>query len=207
MESYIDLPWQTQLVGVSGYFGYVIAYSGRREGHQTFDTAAISLCFGSVCLFVLSTEAFFKGCWPNLPKQVVPILSVVASVFAGALWRAFLRHFTHDLLKKISRSDDDGLLSAWGTVIQNQTVSYTQLIVTLNDGRVLESYPLGDFSSWPNGPCTLGNDGSIAMYVTHIEENGAGRQTNGINDEDGMRITFIPVNQIKEVDFKRKKKA
>lgn len=45
------------------------------------------------------------------------------------------------------------------------------------------------------------------MYVTHIEENGTGRQTNGINDEDGMRITFIPVNQIKEVDFKRKKKA
>lgn len=207
MDGYSDLPWQAQLVAVAGYFGYVVAYVGRRGGHQPIDTAAISLCFGSVCLFVLSLDSYVSSVCPKLPKQVLPIFGVTASIISGALWRAYFRHFAGVVISKLSKSDDDGHLSAWESIIQNQKVDYSQLIVALNDGRVLESYPLGDFNDWPNGPCVLGNDGSIGMYVTNIEEAGVSRETNAISNTDGMRITFIPASQVKEIDFKRSKKV
>jgi hypothetical protein len=204
MEEYLSLPWQTQLVVVAGYFGYIIAYSGRRSNHEAIDVAAITLCFGSVALFVLSLSDKIEAKIYILPAQTVAVLAIISSIAAGAVWRAFLRHWTHEVIRKISRSDEDGLQTAWESIIQKQDLRYTQLVVTLTNGRELESYPLANFNTWPNGPCVLGGDGGVGMYVTTIEENGQIRATNALKNEDGMRMTYIPPDQIQEIDFKRK---
>ena len=50
MEELVALPWQVQIVIVGGYFGYIIAYTGRRSAHKTVDTISIILCFGGIAL-------------------------------------------------------------------------------------------------------------------------------------------------------------
>ena len=76
--------------------------------------------------------------------------------------------------------------------------------MTTKDGRVLESWPLEPFNNDPNGPCVLGADGSIGMYVTHITEVGEERrEVRKLRDDNGIRITYIPKDQIAEVDLRR----
>ena len=202
----LNLPWQTQLVLVAGYFGYIIAYAGRRGNHDTIDVVALILCFGSSALLVLSTQSWFVKNYPAVPVQLVGAFAVLSSIFAGAIWRSFARQIIIKLIRLLSKSDDDGMKSAWDSITQMQGLAYSQLNVTLTDGRIFESYPLGDFNTWPNGPCIFGGDGAIGMYVTHIHENDKRRDVEKLNTDEGMRITFIPSEMIQEVDFRRNKK-
>ena len=202
----LNLPWQTQLVLVAGYFGYIVAYSGRRNSHESIDIFAIIMCFGSIALLVLSSQSWIKQIFPNIPIQLIGIFAILCSIVAAAVWRSFARNLTHQGIRILSRSDDDGMKTAWESITQIQGFAYSQLNVTLTDGRVFESYPLVKFNSWPNGPCIFGGDGAIGMYVTHIYENEQRREAIDLETADGMRMTFIASERIQEVDFTRQKK-
>ncbi|MBR9863275.1 MAG: hypothetical protein GYB24_07565 [Rhodobacteraceae bacterium] len=204
MIEIVELGWRTQIVFVSGYLGYIIAYSGRREAHGPIDTAGIVFSFGGIGLLAI---ALISSCLSDSGNRdyLLGVSAVAASVSAAIIWRRFGADLTRYLVEKLSGNRDDGLPTAWATIIQRQNLTYTQLVITLNDGTVYESYPLGNFQHFPNGPCVLGSDGSIGMYVTYITEaDGNGRNTVYINDDDGMRMTYIPSNQIKEIDVRRK---
>jgi hypothetical protein len=110
------------------------------------------------------------------------------------------------LLRKLGAEGDDGFPTAWQTITQQPGLHYSQVLVTLRDGRALESYMMEPFNEFPNGSCVLGLDGSVALYVNRITEaDGEARTIDAISDVDGHRITFIPADQILEVDLRRKK--
>ena len=206
MDQLVNLPWQTQVVIIGGYVGYIIAYTGRRASHSAIDIAAISLCFGGVGLLALHFA--LRDIPPTKPSRelIAGVFAVVTPVIAGVIWRAKLRQVSEVLVRKISGSEEDGLSTAWDTLIQEHGLTYSQINIRLKDGRELESYQMAPFNDLPGGPCALGGDGSIALYVTHITEGGERREARNMIDDDGARITYIPADQIAEVDFRRAKK-
>lgn len=214
MQDLLALPWQIQVVIVGGYFAYTVAYSGKRSAHKPIDTLAIILCFGGISLLTFnSLEDLIPASpmiWATdlsyLRGFVVAAGAILGALFSALIWRRFLGNRVGNALRKLSKSDDDGLFYGWETLIQQPNLAYNQINVTLKDRRILESYPLSRFDEYPNGNCVLGGDGSVAMYVTHIEDtDGSRRPTNNLNCEiEGARITYIPADQITEVDFRRK---
>ena len=208
MEAIFELSWQTQIILVSGYLSYLIAYSGRRDAHKAIDTVLLILVFGSPALFVLGFSDGFEKISEIWAPYLAGTLSVLASLSVGAIWRRRARDFFSKGVGWISRNEDDGLPTAWQTVIQTEGLLYTQINVTLKNGRTLESYELGHFNTLPNGPCVLGGDGSIAIYATHITDDlGERREAKNLEDEQyGARLTYIPADQIAEIDLRRKTK-
>ncbi|WP_149756865.1 DUF6338 family protein [Roseivivax sediminis] len=202
MQELLSLSWQTQAVLIGGYLAYVIAYSGRRMNHRAFDAFAIVLVFGGFSLISLSIldSALGDNHWKH---QISGVVSVVFPCLIAIAWRRFLKDWVSDKINLLAGAQEDGLPTAWDTVIQTQDVAYCQLIVSLKDGRSLESFPLGDYNDLPNGPCVLGSDGSVAMYVTHIFEKNESRPATEITNDLGSRLTYIPADQIAEVDFRR----
>lgn len=207
MPELIELSWQTQVVLVGGYLGYTIAYSGKRRHHTVLDSAAMVLCFGSSVLLSLAVlqPILLETGVMEYAAQISALLGVVASILMAALWRSFLAGWARRAISLISNSEEDGLPSAWNTLIQTEKLGYSQINVLLTDGRTLESYPLEPFNSLPNGPCVLGEDGAVALYVTHITTGEERRETKNLNTGDGARMTYIPANQIKEIDLRRHK--
>lgn len=207
MKEIIELSWQTQVILVGGYLAYIIAYSGRRENHKTFDTLLILLCFGGVGLLVFGvTDSAISSSF-SFKEEISGFLAIVCCILAGTLWRACLRELASKTVNKLSGSNDDGLFSAWETLTQTPALLYSQINVQTKSGNTLECYFMGDLNNLPNGPCILGGDGSIAMYVTHITDSeGHRRPANNLQDEDGARITYIPNSEIVEVDIRRKPK-
>ena len=225
MNELIELSWKSQVVLVGGYLSYVLAYSGRRASHGPTDILGIILCFGGIGLLctvlleawiadlgILSHEAKSeadqdKNQSVSLRTFVIGTTSLSGPLFTAILWRGFLNDWTWKTIGNITRSKEDGLPSAWATLIQSKGLDYSQLVVTLKSGVIYESFPLGDFNKYPNGPCVFGPDGAIAMYVTYITEaDGSGREVEHIHDADGYRITYIPESEISEVDFRRQRR-
>lgn len=209
MESLLQLSWQSQVVVVGGYFSYALAYAGRRAGHKAMDTLAITLCFGGVGLYSMHlTSAIISSYQLCLNDNVLPLLlsviGIVMPLFVAVCWRGFMRERMVAFARKLSGSIEDGLGTAWSSIIQNERAPYSQLIVTLKDGTMYESSPLHQFKKMPNGPCVLGEDGAVGMYVTDITtEWGSTRSAQELDGEGGIRMTYIPASQIKEIDIRR----
>lgn len=205
MKELLELSWQTQIVIVGGYIAYVIAYSGRRKTHRAFDTFAIILCFGGLALFTLSISDKIVPASLNFKTEISAVAAVLVSIIASIAWRRWFRSISRKCIRFLSKSEDDGLSTAWESVTQLEGLSYSQINVLLTDGRTLESYQLEQFNKLPNGPFVMGDDGSIALYVNYITEDNNRREAKNIIDDDGSRMTFIPASQIVEVDFRRSK--
>ena len=209
MKEVIELSWQTQVILVGGCLAYTLAFSGRRADHKATDSILIILCFGSAGLLAihLMSETFerFGFFEDSMFREIVlALFGIAIPIIFAIFWRRKLREKVKVLIRKISESEDDGLPTAWNTIIQSQGLNYSQLNITLKNGRILESYPLEDFNDDPDGPCVLGGDGSIGLYVTHIENSeGNRRQAKNIRDSNGVRMTYVPADQIAEIDFRR----
>lgn len=213
MEQLISLSWQSQTVLVSGYLAYSIAHGGRKSAHRNIDEIFIVICFGSVALFALSVslEALENNCGNFMcgyVEAISALIAVSASVIAGISWRGFLRSWSATLLRKISGNEEDNLPTAWDTVIQEPGYDVSQVNVTLRNGEVLESFAIGDFNKFPNGPCVFGSDGSVALYVTHIHPvEGDSRAVEAVSNSLGDRITIVPASEIEQIDIRRKTKS
>ncbi|SDF97661.1 hypothetical protein SAMN04488117_109125 [Celeribacter baekdonensis] len=208
MNELLELSWRTQVVLIGGYLSYIIAYSGRRESHTTTDVLGIILCFGGIGLISIgSLERLFELCSVDWLRSdyVLGSLGVMMPTISAIVWRRTIAQKTKRLLSFLTQDKEDGLPSAWSTIIQKENLEYAQLVVTLKNGYSYESYPLGDFNNYPNGPCVFGSDGSVGMYITYITPlDQEGRQAESLIDADGIRITYIPKDQIAEIDFRRK---
>ncbi|SMR83399.1 hypothetical protein SAMN04488030_3316 [Aliiroseovarius halocynthiae] len=202
----LELTWQFQVILVAGYLGYIVGFSGQTRHHRSIDTAAITLCFGVIALFVFEQSLLHIPAGYSSRNAIASSACIVASVAAASIWRAKLRKCFQEILKWISADQDDGHATAWQTITQETGLEYSQVLVTLKDGRCLESYQMEPYSDLPNGAVTLGLDGSVALYVNAITENDIRREISTISDEDGHRITFIPAEQIVEVDLRRARK-
>lgn len=205
MQELLQLPWQIQIVIVSGYLSYRVAYAGRSSAHRATDIVAIILCFGGVALAAF--EVIHRQIDGIQGQAIASAAAIIASLLSAAIWRRFVSGWANYAIKAISRSQEDGYATAWDTIVQKERLLYSQLNLTLTNGDIYESYPLGRFNKWSNGPCVLGGDGSVAMYVTHITPaGGTRREVNLLETEEGKRITYVPSGSIREIDLRRERR-
>lgn len=196
----LNLPWATVLFLAAGYAGYFVANTGNRDHHKPMDTAFSSAVFGFFALFAFQL----------LPREGFWILvASLASFSLACLLGAFWRRFGREVLRKIFRvsriSFNDDIQSAWATIGNVTNVSATELTVYLKNGTLLQSSDLSQFGSLPNGPCVLGGNGDVLMYVTDIRDAGGESKGNGalFHDGWGAEITYIPASEIARVELRR----
>lgn len=200
-ENLANLSWQVQVALASGYAAYLLAYYGIREGHQTIDTVFVSLVFSVIASGVL---------W--LLGKYVPLVSggaaFIATCVAAIVWRGYVRapllkslHFAN-----ISWSDDTP--SAWAFLQHNSKVPFTQVAVELDDGTWLRCDRAGEFNNAPFGPVIIGQNGDIALYLTHEEKLGEeAKELRTVRDPDwGDRITYVPAARIRCVTMRFKER-
>ena len=201
MNDLISLPFQVQLTLGVGYLAYVFAYRGIRRGHSAQDVVFITLAFSAVAagmLMVLPHE------WSLL--ATAPLASLATIVLAG-LWRRWLRGWMIRLSQKARISGDDGLPSAWDSLLAIPNMVVGQLSVHTKDGRILyQNQRAPYFDGMPLGGMVLGSDGDIVMVVEDEElPDGTEEKREGIVDAAwGLRLTYIPADQVARVNIRAK---
>ena len=194
----LNLSWQIQLALASGYAAYLLCYAGIRGSHTTIDTTFSTLIFGLIATAVLYLAR------PGLSDIMAAALAFFAACAAGLIWRRFLRPLLRWLMREldVTWSDDDP--SALATLLANSKFRVSQIAVLLDDGTWLSCNDTSLFADAPFGPCRLGPNGDVALYLTH-EETPAGevQERKTVRDAAyGDRVTYIPAARIKRVTFR-----
>ncbi|ANK73598.1 hypothetical protein FA04_13805 [Ensifer adhaerens] len=197
-----NLPLATVLFLAAGYSAYFIANTGIRDHHKSVDVAFSSAVFGFFGLFF---HQWLVARGTNI--AVSTLLPYVATCVIGILWRLIGRSLLKLLLRGMHVSYADELPSAWVSMFNVTGFDGTQLAVQLKNGTWLECDDLHRFTRAPNGPCVLGTNGDVLMYVTHFRPVGEDRRENAAVQFGawGDEITFIPSSEIARIDFRRRK--
>lgn len=197
----LDLPFETLVVLAAGYMAYRLAFTGRDRSHKTADVVFTTVVFALIAkaLFGLLATAGLGG-W----RYLIAVITVAGTLGAGALWRAILSSWVFHFWRKIRVSASDRHQTAWETIIANEKLKPTQLVVRKKDGSAVMCERLGDFSEQPFGPCLYGHDGSIAVYVTSYRLAGVDEWVDAdpTEAEWGSMITYIPASEISEISIR-----
>jgi hypothetical protein len=201
MNMQLDLlnqPWEIQLILASGYAAYVVAYTGLRERQKTVDIAFISLVFSVLATLILALSL------PRVGPIAAGLSAFVGSLVGGVLWRKFGRPIVRWALREadVTWSDDDP--SALATLSGSTDFYVTQIAVLLDDGTWLRCDNARQFSGSPFGPCQLGPNGDVALYLTHEEPaQGEAKALTSVRDSYyGDRITYVPAARIKRITIR-----
>ncbi len=199
IQEFLSLPMETLVILAAGYIGYKISYTGRNKHHRTIDIAFISLTFGLIAKLALNNIADITG-----TPIVQAGLSIVIAALVSAIWRAWIEHLAKWVLRTTNISYSDGTLSAWDAMRTSHHCRPSQLVVRQINGTQLLCDNLIQFQEYPHGPCIYGEDGSIAMYVTHFRQDGGAEwdHCNPLEPDYGVAITFIPARQIAEIEIR-----
>lgn len=197
-DTLLNLPWVIQLSLVSGYAAYVLSYFGIRAKHSATDIIFITLSFGliasGICFFFKINDHVFP----------VSLLAFIVTCAVGVMWRKYIRDFIRNRVRDadVSWSDDDP--SALTSIAYDSQYKLSQLSVETDDGKTFLCNSALEFVRSPFGPCRIGVDGDIAMYVTHIRngDEPPEEQPTVKDAEYGDRITYIPASKIKRVSFR-----
>lgn len=206
MESLTDAKWllatwQLQVAIGAGYTAYMIAYTGIRHHHQTIDTTFRTIAFGLVATAVMLSM-------PNSEKVLVIALGFAATVAVGLVWRTAGMAIWEGLLRGLDISWADDTPSAWAKLTADQRHYITQISVLTTDGIRLRCNDAAFCGTLPLGPCVLGTNGDVLLYVTHTKKAGEqGEETESASMKDtgqGPKITYLPASSIKRIDIRRK---
>lgn len=191
--------WQLQVAIGSGYTAYMIAYTGIRHHHQTIDTTFRTIAFGLVATAVMLSM-------PNGGKVLVIAVAVASTVVAGIIWRTLGMALWEAALRWLDISWADDTPSAWAKLSADQRYHITQISVLTTDGVRLRCNDAALCGRLPLGPCVLGTNGDILLYVTHTKKPGEEEQESvGMNDaHHGAKLTYLPASSIKRLDIRRK---
>lgn len=204
---YFQWPIWVQVALGGGYLGYLVAYLGIRAHHKQADIAFLTMAFG-----LIATLAF-GVCEPVIGYVLASIAAVLASVMAGVFWRVLGRRGVRGAMRfgRISFVDDDH--SAWETVFADTNHDVSQVRVDMDDGTQLFCEDLSKFANAAIRPVIVGNDGSVAMYVTHVYRRGQNGdeietpRSDVISRDWGDRMTLIPASRIKALELRFKRRA
>ena len=134
--------------------------------------------------------------WPQWAVVVtVPICSLIAS----AAWRGWGQKCVFRILRHFKISTHDNFQSAWESVIADDGMDLFQIVVRRTDGVTVMCDDLYAFDKTNTGPCYLGQDGSVALYVTHQRDKGGDWEpmTEELDSEvGGQLITVIAADQV-----------
>lgn len=202
-EKLLTLPWEIQVALGSGYAAYILAYVGIRDHHKGVDTAFRAIAFG---LIATITFALVPRSWP-----IVRVGGAIFATLAGGLvWRWFGIEFVRKSLRHTNLSWADDTPSAWATISANNSKSpVTQISVLMDDGTWLNCDQNGDFNDSPFGPCVLGPNGDVALYVTsEVSPEGVESKNPHVCDPLwGDRVTYVPAGKIKRIAIRHLRKS
>lgn len=202
MESMLDTKWllaawQLQVALASGYTAYMVAYTGVRGHHQAIDTTFRAIAFGLIATAVLLTLSGYP------PLAVIPT-AFFTTIGVGMLWRRWGMRLWTRLLRALDLTWGDDTPSAWFRMISEQDHYVTQLIVYTKDGRRLRCMDTRPFASAPLGPCVLGTNGDVVLYVTDLsDEKGDRTLAHVIDPVHGAMATYLPASEIRQVAIRR----
>lgn len=197
----LSLPIAFQIALGSGYLAYLLAYSGIRQHHSAADATFRSLAFGLASSAVLY---FTPLRWWSIA------LAILAPLPLAAFWRWRGMFWARALFRKVDVSWADDLPSAWLSIVAERTDARpSQIAIDLDNGRTLLCDDTRLFSDAPYGPCVLGLDGSVALYVTsERRENGEWFDHEDVRHPvEGDRLTYVPASAIKRVEMRYWTKA
>lgn len=194
------LPWQLQLVFVSGYCAYRLSYLGLRDAHKAIDTVFLSLAFGLVTAAVMFVPAPLADWWRAT-------LAFASTLLAGVLWRQLGREGLRAALRATRFSFADDTASAWQRLLENRDY-VTQMTVELDTGEILYCTDTAPIGHLPFGPCVLGTNGDLLFYPNRAEA-ADGTETNvggGLMDANwGALVTYLPRERIKRLSIRHQR--
>ncbi len=201
LNSLLALPLETLAVLVAGYLGYRLAYIGRDESHRAVDVVFLSLAFGLLARAVMAgAGALGAPAWAGIG------LGVAAAVAAAAGWRRWGQEGAFRLLRRAKVSMADGHRTALQSVVKRESIIVTQVLVRRKDGLWLMCADTGLFSDTPTGPFWFGEDGSVALYVTHQKEAGGSAwediSAQALDAEWGDLITVVQADEVSMVEIR-----
>ncbi|MDX6612602.1 MAG: hypothetical protein QOD75_1788 [Blastocatellia bacterium] len=198
----LALPWQIQLSLASGYAAYALAYSGIRAHHKTIDVAFATLVFGLVATVVLNVLVW-SGRLDTISASAIAFFS---TIIVGLAWRKYLRFFVRNLLRILRVSHADDIPSAWVSLSEKPEFDVSQVSVKLKDGTWLRCDNTSQFAKAPFGPCVLGGNGDVILYLTHEKPpNTDAKSLNTVIDDVwGDRLTYVPASQISMINIRHK---
>ena len=200
----VTLPWQVQLTLASGYAAYALAYVGIRAHHRTIEIAFSTLVFGLAATATFNLLLAYR----SGPQAVAMGIAFLLTVYVGLLWRAFGRRLVRASLRlsQISHADDDP--SGWTSLFDKTDCDVSQISVRLDDGSWVRCDDTTLFSDAPFGPCVLGANGDLLLYLTH-EQSASGdvKELKSVSDKlFGDRLTFVPAGRISLVNIRHKRR-
>lgn len=196
MNDALLLPWSVQTALAAGVLGYFVAYRGIRAHHNTVETAFLSLAFGMIARL---TQYALRDHDPTVSVGV----AFGVTLIAGALWRLIGINLAASVARGLDLSWADDSPSAWAKLQTNSRAPISQIAVLLDNGTWLSCDDTRPFADLPNGPFTLGTDGDIALYPTHMRPEGGDRkEVNATLNSAGARITYVPATQVKRVTLR-----
>ncbi|MFT4794186.1 MAG: hypothetical protein ACJAW4_000594 [Paracoccaceae bacterium] len=196
MENYLELPFEIQVSLAAGFLGYCVAYSGKRSHHKPFESAMIIL------IFSVPSTAAIKASTGIIHSEFQIIYAIACALSSAVLWRKWASAKITKFLREMKITQDDGTLWPWQNISQDTRYEYSQLGVRLKNGRQLFCEDLSIFNNKPHGPFIMGEDGSIALYVTEVVTGDGTVHPQDPQHRGGIQITFIPSSEISEVDFR-----
>jgi hypothetical protein len=198
-KSLLDLPLETLVVLAAGYFGYRIAYVGRDRTHRAIDTLFLCVVFG----FTAKLGGVISEYWSE-NEIWKAAASVCTALVVSAIWRGWVAGWTARLLRQLNISYTDGHANTFETISTSTKERVTQLVVRRRDGTKLMSNNLVQFADKPFGPCLLGQDGSVGMYITDFAQTPKSGWEEIDPAEGGhcIAFTYIPADCIAEVELR-----
>lgn len=188
----LSVPVQAAIA--SGYAAYMVSYAGIREHHRSTDVVFIGLVFS-----LISSAIIAQTSWLGLVGSIS--LAFIATCAVGIAWRKWGRQWLWSGLRhwNISWTNDDP--SALATLSANTKFPVAQIAVQLDDGSWLECRDTSQFNDAPYGPCIIGRNGDVGIYLTHAEDrDGVNRELETVSDEQyGYRITYVPAGRIRQI--------
>lgn len=199
LKDFASLPEQLQVILVSGYLGYSIAYAGFRENERKEDVFYGVLSFGifGYIFYDFTRKAHSSFLWPGLGALLV-------SVLIALFWRKYGRRWFNATLHKAAISNEDGIKTVWSRITQDTAIAPSQLVVQLKDGSVVECDDVQSFSNAPIPRYYTDSDGNVAFYATRkISATGEEKILQHTRHADyGDKITYIPKDQIASISIR-----
>ena len=202
LKDIASLPEQLQVILVSGYLGYSIAYAGFRENERKDDVFYGILAFG---IFGYLFYDFTRKSWASFLFPGIGALAT--SVLIAIFWRKYGRRWFNVALHRAAISNEDGIKTVWTRIIQDTTIAPRQIVVYLKDGTILECDDVQSFWDAPVPLYYTDSDGNIALYVTaKTLKDCEPKEVEHIRHGWGDKVTYVPKDQIASVQIRFQKR-
>lgn len=196
----LSLPFDTLFIVAVGYLGFRAAYVGRGAGANVIDTLFLSAVFG---LIAKAAALIMAAC--SMPGWGAYSISVLVTLSLAYSWRGFAQEAVFKILRRLRINDHDGFTSVWQSMLARPLPVVSQVVVRLKSGRHVMCDNTVLFQDYPLGPFLLGEDGSVALYVTHVRTDPVEGwvEQSPVIDGWGASMTFIRADEISDVEVRR----